>query len=305
MQQLLNTLVEKNRKWTNEGKVATYIPELGKADPSKLGITVIGLDGSIYSAGDYECKFTMQSITKVITLMVALMENGVEDVFQHVGMEPTGDPFNSIVKLETIKPSKPLNPMINAGAIATASLISGSTPDERLGKILNLVHLITGNKDITYNEKVFKSEHETGDLNRALAYFMKMHNVITGNIEDHLDVYFKQSSIEVTTIDVAKIAAVIANDGKDFFSEKEIIPSNIVRIVKTFMVTCGMYNASGEFAINVGIPSKSGVGGGILSAISGRFGIGVVGPALDDKGNSIGGVKLLEDLSKELNLSIF
>ncbi|OEF98965.1 glutaminase A [Vulcanibacillus modesticaldus] len=305
MQQLLNTLVERNKRWTKEGKVATYIPELGKGDPSVLGISIIDLNGNLYNAGDYKYKFTLQSITKVVTLMLALIENGKEKVFQYVGMEPTGDPFNSIIKLETIKPSKPLNPMINAGAITTVSLISGESPEERLHKILTLIHKMTGNYGITYNEKVFQSEYQTGDLNKALAYFLRTHNVITGDIEEHLEVYFKQSSIEVTTEDVAKIGAVIANDGKDIYNNQEIIPYEVVRIAKTFMVTCGMYNASGEFAINVGIPAKSGVGGGILATVPRRFGIGVVGPALDEKGNSIGGVKLLEDLSQKLDLSIF
>lgn len=304
MQNLLQSLVEKNRKWTKEGKLPTYIPELKKADPSVLGISVVDLHGQQYMAGEHDYKFTLQSITKVITLIVALMENGAEKVFQYVGMEPTGDPFNSIVKLETIKPSKPLNPMINAGAIATVSLISG-TAEERLQKILGLIRKMTGNHDITYNKAVFQSENRTGDLNRALAFFMKNYGIIEGDVYEHLEVYFKQSSIEVTTLDIAKIGAVIANNGKDLIDGTELIPQNVIRIVKTFMVTCGMYNASGEFAIRVGIPAKSGVGGGILAVVPGKMGIGVIGPSLDEKGNSFSGVRILEDLSKELQLSIF
>jgi len=304
MQQLLDSIVAKNRKWLENGKVASYIPELANADRNILGITVIDENGKIFSAGDFEYKFTLQSITKVITLMLALMENGAAKVFENVGMEPTGDPFNSIIRLETIKPSKPLNPMINAGAISVVSLLSGNA-DERINKILSLVHKITGNKNISVNEKLYHSENETGNLNRSLAYYMKNYGVIKGNVDEHLEVYFKQSSIEVTSVDVAKIGVVLANKGKDIATGEEIIPADIVRIVKTFMVTCGMYNASGEFAINVGIPSKSGVGGGILSVVPERYGIGVIGPSLDDKGNSIAGVKVLEELSRELNLSIF
>ena len=303
MQKRLEELTEKNRKWTEHGNVATYIPELGNVDPSLLGISIIDREGKLYSAGDYKQKFTLQSITKVITLMIALMEKGSEIVFQHVGMEPTGDPFNSIVKLETNQPSKPLNPMINAGAIAVVALLEGN-PDERIERILSLIRKMAGNDRIMYNGRVFHSEHQTGDLNRALTFFMRNHGVIHGNVEDHLEVYFKQSSIEVTTEDVARIGLVIANGGKDL-SGNEIIPASIVQIAKTFMVTCGMYNASGEFAIRVGIPSKSGVGGGILSAVPGKYGIGLFGPALDEKGNSIAGIKLLEDLSQELDLSIF
>ncbi len=231
------------------------------------------------------------------------MEKGIDEVFDHVGMEPTGDPFNSIVKLETTYASKPLNPMINAGAIAVVSLLDG-TPDERIERILQLIWKMTGNRSITYNGQVYHSEHQTGDLNRALAFFMRNHGVIRGNVEEHLEVYFKQSSIEMTTMDVAKLGLVIANNGKDT-TGKEMIPSSVVKIAKTFMVTCGMYNASGEFAIRVGIPSKSGVGGGILSAVPGKYGIGVIGPALDEKGNSIAGIKMLEDLSNMYHLSIF
>ncbi len=304
MKDLLTELIRKNRIWTNRGKVASYIPELANADPTILGISIVSLDKEIYSAGDYHYRFTLQSITKVITLMIALMEKGADKVFQYVGMEPTGDPFNSIVRLETIKPSKPLNPMINAGAIVTSSLITGSV-EERVNKIISLIRKMAGNEDIHYNQKIYQSENETGDLNRSLAFFMRNYDVIQGNVEEHLEVYFKQSSIEVTTIDVAKIAAVLANDGKDIFTEEQLIPRNIVRIAKTFMVTCGMYNASGEFAINVGIPAKSGVGGGILAVVPNQYGIGVVGPSLDDKGNSIGGIKVLNQLSKELKLSIF
>lgn len=304
MQQLLESIIEQNRKWLKAGKVASYIPELANVDPSVLGITVVDKSGRIYSAGNSEYKFTLQSITKVITLMLALMENGTEKVFEHVGMEPTGDPFNSIIRLETIKPSKPLNPMINAGAISVVSLLSGNS-EERIAKILKLIHKITGNQEIKVNEKVYRSEYETGNLNRSLAYYMKNYGVLDGDIDQHLEVYFKQSSIEVTTIDVAKIGLVLANRGRDIVTGEEIIPIDIVRIVKTFMVTCGMYNASGEFAINVGLPSKSGVGGGILSVVPDVYGIGVIGPSLDEKGNSIAGIKVLEDLSRELNLSIF
>lgn len=304
MQQLLDSIIAKNRKWLRDGKVASYIPELANADPSVLGISIVDKNGRIYSAGDYEYKFTLQSITKVITLMIALMENGAEKVFEHVGMEPTGDPFNSIIRLETIKPSKPLNPMINAGAISVAALLSGDA-EERINKILSLIHKITGNKSIRVNEKVYLSENKTGNLNRSLAYYMKNYGVLEGDVDEHLEVYFKQSSIEVTSIDVAKIGIVLANKGRDIITGEEIIPADVVRIVKTFMVTCGMYNASGEFAINVGIPSKSGVGGGILSVVPDMYGVGVIGPSLDDKGNSIAGVKVLEDLARELNLSVF
>lgn len=249
--------------------------------------------------------FTLQSISKVLTLALALMDHNEKVVFEKVGMEPTGDPFNSIVKLETISPNKPLNPMINAGAIAVTSLLKGVNVGEKLDRLLALIRQLSGNPSITYNKKVAHSESETSDLNRALAYFMREHQVFEGDIEEILQLYFKQCAIEVCCRDVATIGSVFANDGIDITSGKQLIPIDIARICKTFMVTCGMYNASGEFAIKVGFPSKSGVSGGILSAVPHQMGIGVLGPALDEKGNSLAGVKLLGALSAKHSLSIF
>lgn len=305
MNRLLESVIENNKKYTKEGCVATYIPELAKAKEDALGISVITLDGEEYFAGDHEMKFTIQSISKVITLMLALLDNGREGVFSKVGVEPTADAFNSIINLETKDIQKPLNPMINAGAIATVSLIAGNTGEESFNRILNFTRKITGNSCIDINKEVYNSERGTGHRNRALAYFMKSMGVIEPNVEDVLDVYFKQCSIEATCKDIARIGAMLANDGVLPWSGERVVPRNIARIVKTIMVTCGLYDASGQFAVEVGIPAKSGVGGGILAAIPGRMGIGVFGPALDLKGNSSAGIKVLSELSKELDLSIF
>lgn len=305
MKKLLEAIVERNRHWTSQGEVASYIPELSKANRDALGICVVTLDGEEYSAGDYETKFTMQSVSKIVTLMLAILDNGKENVFSKVGMEPTSSSFNSIVNLETKNLNKPLNPMINSGAIATTALIAGETPDEKIERILKFTRRISGNPDIYINEDVYRSEKETGHRNRSLAYFMKSTGVIDGDVEEALDVYFKQCSMEVTARDLARIGALLANDGILPWTGEKIVPREVARIVKTIMVTCGLYDASGKFAVHIGIPSKSGVGGGILSAVPGRMGIGVVGPALDAKGNSIAGVKVLEDLSREMDLSIF
>jgi glutaminase len=305
MNKLLEAIIENNRHFTINGKVASYIPELIKANPDALGISVITLEGEEYFAGDYDTKFSVQSISKIISLMLALIDNGRDRVFSKVGVEPTADAFNSIINLETKKIQKPLNPMINAGAIATVSLISGETGQETFDRILNFTRKITGNPTIDFNEEVYKSEKITGDRNRALAYFMKSMGVIEPEVEDVLDVYFKQCSIEATCKDIAKIGAVLANDGILPWSGEKVVPRNVARIVKTIMVTCGLYDASGEYAVEVGVPSKSGVGGGILAAVPGRMGIGVYGPALDLKGNSVGGIKVLAELSREMDLSIF
>jgi glutaminase len=305
MNKLLENVIENNRHWTKNGKLAAYIPELSKTNPDSLGVSIITLDGEEYYGGDYETKFTMQSISKIITLMLALLDNGREGVFSKVGVEPTADAFNSIINLETKSPQRPLNPMINAGAIATVSLIAGNNGKESFNRILNFTRKITGNPDININSEVYKSEKATGDRNRSLAYFMKSTGVIEQDVEQVLDVYFRQCSMEVTCKDIARIGAMLANDGVLPWSGEKIIPRNIAIIVKTIMVTCGLYDASGQFAVDVGIPSKSGVGGGILAAVPRRMGIGVVGPALDLKGNSIGGIKVLSELSRELDLNIF
>ncbi|WP_026690041.1 glutaminase A [Bacillus aurantiacus] len=302
---ILNHMIEEARILTKEGKVANYIPALQEADPSVLSLAIYDGGETCAAVGNVEETFTLQSISKVLSLALALMDQGVEEVFSKVGMEPTGDPFNSIIKLETNKPNKPLNPMINAGALAVTSMIAGSTTEEKLGRLLTFIHELTGNPKISYDEHVASSELATAHLNRSLAYFMKQHGVFDDDVEDLLDLYTKQCAIEVNCQDLAKIGYVIANEGRHVESNRPIIPLHISRILKTFMVTCGMYNASGEFAIRVGIPAKSGVSGGIMASIPHGLGIGIYGPALDDKGNSIAGMKLLESLSSRYDLSIF
>ena len=300
----LQGMVQEAKKLTKEGKVADYIPALKFANRDSLSIAIYD-ENICSSAGDIEETFTLQSISKVLALALALMDNGEEEVFSRVGKEPTGDPFNSIIKLETHAPSKPLNPMINAGALVVTSMIHGSTVEEKLGRLLAFIHEITGNSSIIYNEKVAKSEYETADLNRSLCFFMKQHGVVTGNVESLLELYTKQCAIEVNCKDLARIGYVIANEGLHADSQRPIIPIHIARILKTFMVTCGMYNASGEFAIRVGVPAKSGVSGGIMASVPHGVGIGIYGPALDDKGNSVAGMRLLDVLSQRYNLSIF
>lgn len=304
MEQRLKEILALNRHHIEGGSLPVYIPELSKADKNALGIYIASLDGSEWGAGDYELLFTIQSISKVITLLLALEDRGPEEIFTHVGMEPTGDSFNSMTKLEIVRPSRPFNPMINAGAIAVTSLIKGG-PEEKYERIVNLFKKITGNPKVSINEGVYLSEKKTGDRNRAMAYFMRDVGVIEGNIEENLDVYFKQCSLEVNCRDIAQIGKFLANDGVIPKTGERIIQKAYTKIAKTFMVTCGMYNASGEFAIEVGIPAKSGVGGGIMALVPGKMGIGVVGPSLDEKGNSIAGVKVLAQLARELNLSIF
>ena len=304
MEKILAEVLKKNKHYCKEGKVASYIPALEKQDGEKLGIVVVDFNGNTYSAGDIKDKFTLQSVSKIFTLMMAVNDNGAEKIFSKVGMEPTGDPFNSIIKLETMNPQRPLNPMINAGAIAISSTIKGKDNDERFQRIVDFIEEIIGEK-VTLNEEVYLSEKATGDRNRAAAYFMKDVGVIEGEVEEVLDLYFKHCSLEVDCIGLAKLSAMLANQGISTVTGKRVVSKEIAQLVKSFMVTCGMYNSSGEFAIKVGIPAKSGVGGGIMAVVPNKYGVGVWGPALDKTGNSIAGVKILEDLSKELDWSIF
>lgn len=301
----LETALAQAKEYCHQGKTADYIPELRKAPPHLLGATVYPLDDTPVSVGDCEATFTMQSISKVFSLVLALMDNGEDKLFEHVGMEPTGDNFASMVKLELTSPGKPFNPMINAGAIAVTSLIAGSSPQEKVDRLLSFVRMIAGDDTLAIDQSVYESEARTADRNRSLAYFLKHNEVISGDVEQHLQVYFQQCSIKVTCQHIARMAAVLANHGVDPESGAPLIPRRYVQIAKVFMVTCGMYNASGEFAIKVGIPAKSGVAGGIMAVVPGRMGIGVFGPALSEKGNSIAGFHLLQHLSHAWDLSIY
>ncbi|MGL5348617.1 MAG: glutaminase A [Peptostreptococcaceae bacterium] len=305
MENTLKEILNINRKYTNYGQVASYIPELKKAKRDDLGICIIDKNNNIYKAGNCDTKFTIQSISKPIVLAMALMDNDWSYVFSKVGMEPSGDPFNSIMKLETNDTKKPSNPMINAGAIVTTSLIKGSTPQEKEERMLNFFRKLANNDNININQDVYKSEKMTGDRNRAMAYLLKNDGFIEGDVEEILDLYFKQCSLEIDVVDLARIGINLAMYGVDVETGERLMSERVSRMVKTFMITCGMYDASGEFAIKVGIPAKSGVGGGIMASVPNTMGIGVYGPALDKKGNSIAGIKVLEELSQRYNLNIF
>ena len=300
-QKELDAALDYAKSFLYQGKVATYIPELSKANPKDIGACIALPTGEHFSAGDCETKFTIQSISKLVSLILALQTSGYDKVFKKVGMEPTGDPFNSIIKLET-KTAKPSNPMINAGAIVVSSLIDTPNPFEDM---LELTKKLTMDDSIFLNETVYLSEKSQGMRNRAMAYFMMSEGIIEGDVEKYLDNYFKMCSIAVSAKSLSNLGLILSNDGINPLSGEVIAQDWLIRIVKTFMVTCGLYDSSGEFAVKVGIPSKSGVGGGIVSAVSNEMGIGTYGPALDPKGNSVGGVRILEYLSQNLNLHMF
>ena len=304
MKKLIDEIIEANKHFINQGKVASYIPALSEVNPDYIGVSIMDLDGNVYKSGDYNVPFTIQSISKVMALMLAIMDNGEDEVFKKVGCKPTDDPFNTLYKLDLPHIEKPANPMINSGAILTTSLIKGES-GEKFNRLLELIRSITGNPNISYNEEVYLSEKATGSKNKAIAYLMNARGFLNGDIEDVLDCYFKQCSIEVDCLDIAKIGLFLANRGIMPGTEDRICDAKTTSTITAIMATCGMYDFSGEYARKVGIPSKSGVAGGVLGTIPGKLGIGVYSPALDEFGNSIVGYNIMEDLSNKLNLSLY
>lgn len=294
-------------KSVDEGKVADYIPELAKIDYRKFGFYAISSKYDDLYIGDYNEKFSMQSVSKVLIFICAILDNTTKEVMEKVTVEPTYSSFNSIANLELENDNKPLNPFINSGAIVCTSFLKGESSSEKAKQVIDLIKKMTQNDDIFYNNSVYESESKTGSRNRALAYYMESTGILEGNVEETLDAYFKICAIEVTCKDLAKIAYVLAKDGYIEETGEQIFSPALANRVRTVMALCGMYDGSGDFAVNVGLPSKSGVGGGIMS-ISTKYdgiGIGIFGPSLDAKGNSVVGVKFLTRLSQELDLSIF
>lgn len=304
MQELLCRLVAECRDACSSGGVASYIPELAKADPRMLGVSVLTTERTFFQGGDASFPFTMQSISKLISLALAIEELGEDHVFERVGMDPTADPFNSIMRLEMVRPHRPQNPLINAGALVILSLLPYRDSKTRIAVILAWARRLLGNNAITVHEPTYISEKNTSDRNRSLAFFLRSVGSLKGDVEDLLDTYFRQCSMSVTTKELAFLGMVLALDGIDPFSGERLLRRATARVLRALMATCGLYDGSGEFAVRVGIPAKSGVGGGIVAAVPGRMGIGVFGPALDGKGNSVGGMAVLEHLSARGNLRV-
>lgn len=295
----LACITDECRKYIKCGKVADYIPELAKADINKLGIYIISKDNEWFF-GDYDTLFTIQSIVKPLILLLALKDSGVERVRSLVGVEATGKPFDTFNYTDLALKNEHINPMINAGAIALCTLIKGSTFREKSNRILEFTRKLAKNDLIEIDTVVYLSEKATGNKNRALAYMLNAYKMINENVEELLDCYFSACSIKVNCKDLANIAFALAH-----CVPNEIIHEDDARFVNAILSTCGMYDGSGEFALNVGVPAKSGVGGGIMAVVPSRMGIGVFSPSLDEKGNSVAGKKLLETVSKKMQLSVF
>ncbi len=305
MNTVLEQIVGDCSCYTSLGKVATYIPQLAVADPNKIGICIASNSGEIYHAGDSFDKFTMQSIVKPLILLLALMDSGIETVRALVGVEATGKPFDAFNYSDQALTGAHINPMINTGAIALCTLIHGASYDEKFARLLELSRTLARNRDLDVDRAVYLSEKETGSKNRALVYMLKAYGLIEDPAEDILDCYFKACSILVSCRDLAQIANVFAHHGVDPVSGMQLFPKEFARYVNATLATCGMYDGSGEFALNVGFPAKSGVGGGIMGVIPNRMGVAVFSPALDNRGNSIAGIHMLTKLSQAMELSIY
>ena len=285
-----------------EGDVATYIPELAKADPGLFGIAIATVDGKLYTCGNASARFTIQSISKAFIYAYALAEYGRETVLSHVGVEPTGEAFNSIV-LDEVH-NRPFNPMVNAGAMAASELIKGDTPAARVATMLDTLSRFAG-RGLDIDESVFRSEQATGHRNRAIAYMMLNSGMIRGAPEEILDIYFRQCSVNVTCADLAVMAATLANDGVNPLTGIQALRREYVQDVLTVMNSCGMYNYAGQWSYEVGMPAKSGVSGGIIAVIPGQIGIGVFSPRLDQNGNSVRGVHVCREISETFGLHVF
>ena len=289
-------------KECDEGTVATYIPELGKADPRHFGVCVMSVAGDCFQAGDCDVEFTIQSISKPFVYAMALTQHGRDKVYQRIGVEPSGDAFNSIILDQ--QTNRPFNAMVNAGAIAVASLIQGATLAERSEAQLAVFSAAAGRR-LRIDQNVYRSETETGHRNRAIAWLMRNFDMIDGDVNEILALYFQQCSILVTARDLAVMGATLANMGTNPITGENVFEMGCIQDVLSVMLTCGMYNYSGEWAFRVGVPAKSGVAGGILGVVNRQLGIGTYSPKLDSRGNSVRGVKACTFLSEELGLHAF
>lgn len=282
-----------------EGQVADYIPELSKADPRWFGICVATRDGHVYEVGDTRQAFTIQSISKAIVYGLALEDRGEEHVLSRIGVEPSGEAFNAISLREGT--GAPFNPMINAGAIATCGQILDKEGSKRIDRVVDYLSSFAG-RPLEINQAVYQSESKTGHRNRAIGWLLRNFGILDEDPDDTLETYFQQCSVEVTCRDLALIGATLANQGIQPLTRKRAINPEYVDNVLGVMATCGMYDWSGEWIYRVGLPAKSGVGGGILAVLPGQLGIGVFSPPLDVQGNSYRGIKVCMDLARELAL---
>jgi glutaminase len=293
----LGGLLEEYRA-LNDGEVATYIPELGRADPEWFGICVVTADGHVYEVGDTGLEFTIQSISKPFVFGMALEDQGRDAVLDRVGVEPSGNAFNSIIVDDR---SRPFNPMVNAGAIVATGLIDPLGDLSPMDRIVDAFSRYAG-RPLELDETVYRSESITGDRNRAIAYLMRSFDMLRGDVDAVIDAYFRQCSLLVTCRDLATMAATLANRGTNPITGEAALEPRYVENVLSVMSTCGMYDYAGEWVYTVGLPAKSGVAGGVVAVLPGQLGIGVFSPRLDERGNSARGIRVCQRMAAEFDL---
>jgi glutaminase len=293
---------DKYRSDTN-GKNADYIPYLAQVDSKLFGVAVVTTDNQVYELGDVKYSFSIQSISKVYTLALAMEELGFDKVFQRIGSEPTGRAFNSVLAVVDM-PTHTANPLVNAGAIATTSLISGKNEDEKWNRILDFYSKVAGEK-LVLIEEVYKSEAATNAGNKALSMLLAKYERIYADPFESVDIYTKQCSVGVNTTQLARMGAVLANNGKNPATGEQVIKAEDVPYILSTMAMAGLYDSSGSWAWHVGLPAKSGVGGGIVAIVPGKGAIAVFAPRLDDAGNSVKAQKVIEFVSDKLDYNLF
>ena len=293
---------EKFRSDTS-GKNADYIPYLAQVDSKLFGVAVVSTDNHVFEIGDVKYSFSIQSISKVYTLALAMEELGYDKVFQRIGSEPTGRAFNSVVAVVDM-PTHTGNPLVNAGAIATTSLISGSKEDEKWNKILDFYGKVAGEK-LVLIEDVYKSEAATNAGNKALAMLLAKYERIYADPIESVDIYTKQCSVGVNATQLARMGAVLANNGKNPATGEQVIKTADVPYILSTMTMAGLYDSSGSWAWHVGLPAKSGVGGGIVAVAPGKGAIAVFAPRLDEAGNSVKAQKVIEYVADKLDYNLF
>ncbi|HXF29899.1 MAG TPA: glutaminase A [Solirubrobacterales bacterium] len=283
------------------GAVADYIPPLALADPDSFGIVVTTTEGHSYEVGDSRERFTIQSMSKPFTYGLALQDQGFDAVDEKVGVEPSGEAFNSI----SLAPEsgRPLNPMINAGAITSASLVAGASAAERERRVVDFYGRFAG-RPLEVDREVYESERDTGHRNRAIGHMLRAVGVLEDDPDEALDLYFRQCSVSVDCRDLSLMAATLANGGVNPLTGDRVLGRDLVDRLLSVMTTCGMYDSAGEWVVDVGMPAKSGVGGGVLAVLPGQLGIAVFSPPLDRHGNSVRGVEVCRQISTDLNLNL-
>jgi glutaminase len=290
-------------KTDDSGKNADYIPYLAKVDSKMFGIAVVSTDNQVFAVGETKYSFSIQSISKVFSLALAMEESGADTVFAKIGSEPTGRAFNSPVAVVDM-PTHTANPLVNAGAIATVSLITGTTPDDKWAKILAFYGKAAGERLVLIDE-VYKSEAASNEGNKALSYLLAKYGRIYSDPFESVDVYTKQCSVGVNVMQLARMGATLANNGVNPVTGEQVIkPENVPHILSSMMMA-GLYDGSGGWAWKVGLPAKSGVGGGIVAVVPGKGAIAVFSPRLDEAGNSVKAQRVIEYVAQKLDYNLF